>query len=69
VNAAHRDGDGFPLADDNHQPFAAHDAGVKQVPLQHRMMLGDAKAGYSEPCDLRMVVAKASATSSSSPNA
>ena len=48
----HRDGDSLFLADEYHQSFAPGDAGVKQVPLQHSVVLGqngDDEAGYSEP--------------------
>jgi hypothetical protein len=36
----HRDGDSPFLADEYHQSFAPGDAGVKQVPLQHGVVLG-----------------------------
>jgi len=49
------------LTDQDNQPGAASDPGVKQVSLQHGVMLGqdrdDDAAGYSEPWDLWMVVA------------
>jgi hypothetical protein len=39
-DVAYRDGDGLFLTDQHDQPFAARYAGVEQVPLQHRIVLG-----------------------------
>ena len=38
-DVAHRDGDGFLLADENNQPFAARDARIEQITLQHGVVL------------------------------
>ena len=35
-----RDGDRLLLADENDKPLAARDAGVEQIALQHRVVLG-----------------------------
>lgn len=51
-------------------PYTGHRI-ADQVPRQHGVMLGEHRhdtAGYSEPCDLWMVVAKAALIPSSSPN-
>ena len=40
-NVLHRDGDSLLLSDQHDQPLAAGDAGIKQVPLQHGVMLGE----------------------------
>ena len=37
---AHSDGDRLLLPHQHHQPLAERDPGVEQVPLQHRVMLG-----------------------------
>src|SRR5438132_9726173 len=39
-DVAYRDGDRLFLTDQHDQPFAARYAGVEQVPLQHRIVLG-----------------------------
>jgi hypothetical protein len=38
--AAHRDGDGFLLAHQNHKALTAGDAGIEQIALQHGVVLG-----------------------------
>ena len=38
---AHGDGDRFLLPDQDHQSFAACHAGIEQIALQHRVVLGD----------------------------
>jgi hypothetical protein len=40
-NIAHRDSAGLLLPDQNNQPLAPCDAGVKKVPLQHGVMLSE----------------------------
>ena len=37
---ANGDGDSLLLADENHQPLATRDAGVGEISLQHRVVLG-----------------------------
>jgi hypothetical protein len=39
-DAAHRDGDGLLLAHQNDKPLTAGDAGIEQITLQHRVVLG-----------------------------
>jgi hypothetical protein len=39
-DAAHRDGNGFLLADQNDKPLAAGNAGIQQIALQHGVVLG-----------------------------
>src|SRR5262245_48076175 len=38
-NVAYRDGNGLLLSDQHHQPLAPSDARIKEVPLQHGVML------------------------------
>ena len=48
----YRDGDSLLLADQHDQPFAARDAGIEQVPLQHGVVLrhhGDYDCGIFRP--------------------
>ena len=40
LGRANRDGDGLLLADENHQPLAARDAGIEEISLQHGVVLG-----------------------------
>jgi hypothetical protein len=46
-NVANCDRDGLLLADKDHQPLAAGDAGVEEVSLQHRVVLGEDRDDYS----------------------
>ena len=39
-NVANRDRDGLLLGHKDHEPLAASDAGIKEVSLQHGIMLG-----------------------------
>ena len=55
-----RDRDGLLLANENDKALATRDAGVEEISLQHRVVLGedrDDDAGYSEPWFLWMVAA------------
>jgi len=45
-NVANRDRDGLLLADKNHQPLAASDAGVEEVSLEHCVVLGEDRDDY-----------------------
>jgi hypothetical protein len=38
---ANGDGDGLLLADENHEPLAGGEAGVEEISLQHRVVLGE----------------------------
>src|ERR1700730_8617621 len=40
-NVANRNRDGFLLADEDHEPLAASDAGVEEISLQHCVVLGE----------------------------
>jgi hypothetical protein len=46
-NIANGDRYGLLLADENHEPLAACDAGVEQISLQHRVVLGHDRYDHS----------------------